>query len=165
MVQANQAAARAPEALRFGYGDHLLVWAARRITAGQDEYGAIVREFSQACGADAGEVLATLCTFLAALRGASRRDLQFGDPGSMSLTGDERQLLTLIAAVQAGSAAHFEAHLTWLTNAELREELGIAARALATALKANDLSLSPPESVGPMMCEREEASAVSPKAK
>jgi hypothetical protein len=148
--------APAAERSGFGHGEHLLVWTWRRIGVGRSNCPLILREFSHACGEDAAEVLATFCTFLQALAYASRRRLQIGHPGCLALTGDERQLLTLVAAAQVDHSAHFEAHLRWLARAELRPALAIAVRALATALTAHDLPLPLPLSVGPMMCERDD---------
>ncbi len=154
MTHMPQDTAANAEANEFGYAEHLLVWTWRRIAAGQDGCLLIAREFALACGEDAAEVYATLRTFLRALACTCRRRLRVGSPGSPSLTGDERQLLTLIAAAQAGGAAHFEAHLRWLARDTHREALAIATRALGTALLANDLRLSLPAAAGATVCER-----------
>lgn len=122
--------------------EQVLVWTWRRLAAGRSGCPVIAWEFSRWCGDDAAEVLATFCTFLAALAYVGHRQLQVGYPGYPGLTGDERQCLLLIAAAQANDAACFEAHLRWLARAELRPALAIAARALGTALKLHDLCLA-----------------------
>ncbi len=143
----------------FGYGEHLLVWSWRRIAAGRAQCPLTAREFADACGEDAGEVFLTFCTFLKALAFASRRQLTIGTPGCMAVTADERQVLTLLAAAQADVPALFEAHLRWLAKSEQRHILKIAAGALATALKVNDLHLALPAAEIPTVCERDLAVA------
>jgi hypothetical protein len=61
------------------------------------------------------------------------------------VTGDERQVLTLLAAAQAEDHALFQAHLRWLARPQQRLELQIAAYALATAPKTNRLVLPLPQ--------------------
>ncbi|MEI9985338.1 MAG: hypothetical protein WDN69_20380 [Aliidongia sp.] len=138
----------------FGYGEHLLVWSWRRIAAGRGGCPLIAREFAEICGEDAAEVVATLDTFLRALAFAGRRAFVFGPPGSLTVTADERQILELIAAAQAGRPALFEAHLQWLARPDRRPVLQITAGALATALKVNDLHLTVPEVPAPVACRR-----------
>jgi len=121
--------------------EHLLVWTWRRIVTGRGGCPLIEREFSRLCGEDAGEVLATFCTFLRAVAHASRRRLQIGYPGYPGLTNDERQLLILIATAQTGDEARFEAHLRWIARAELALALAIAIRALGTAPEVHGLRL------------------------
>lgn len=89
----------------------------------------MAHEFSDACGNDAGEVLLTFCAFLRALALASRRPLSIGSPGRLAVTADERRILILLAAAQAGTPSLFEAHLRWLARAEQSHTLKIAARA------------------------------------
>ena len=122
-------------------GEHLLVWTWRKIMTGHGGCPLIEREFSRLCGEDAGEVLATFCTFLRAVAYASRRRLQIGYPGYPGLTNDEREFLTLIATAQAGEVARLEAHLRWIARAELTFALAIAIRALARALEVHGLRL------------------------
>ena len=158
MTEAAQTTTEAATEAHFGPGEHLIVWSARRIMAqGGDDYGQLVLECVDACGSDTAEVFATVYTFLQVLRNASRNQLQFGAPGCPALTADERRLLTLVAASQTDNDAQFDAHLRWLAHADLCEEVAIATRSLATALKLNGFSLSLPASIGPMICERDAA--------
>jgi hypothetical protein len=154
MLAERVAAPAAAEARGFGYGEHLLVWSWRRIVAGRAECPLLAREFADACGEDGAEVFATFCTFLRALGFASRRRLAIGEPGSLAVTADERQMLTLVAAAQAAAPALLEAHLRWLTEPDRRHVLQIAAGALANALAANDLRVALPKLDRPQVCER-----------
>jgi hypothetical protein len=149
MVPADRITAHAGMASGLEFGEHLLVWSWRKLVIGGGDCPVLSREFSELCGEDAGEVMATFVTFLRALAYASRRRLQVGHPGSMDITGDERQLLTLVASAQAGQAVLLEAHLRWLARAELRPAVAIATRALATALAAHGLLLPLPETPAP----------------
>ena len=96
------------------------------------------------CGDDAAEVLATLYTFLRALAYAGRSRWEVGYPGYASLTVDERRMLNLIAAAQSDDTKRFETYLHALAHAALSPALGIAARALGTALNEHDLRLPLP---------------------
>lgn len=100
-------------------------------------------------GPDAAEVYVVFCAFLRALARASRRRLCVAPPGSFVLTGDERQMLTLLAAAQADDMTQFEAHLCWLTYPGARKGLGSAARLLAASLLANNLQLVLPAAARP----------------
>lgn len=143
----------------FGPGEHLLVWALRRMVKGKD-YGPLVgQEFADTCGEDGREVLATLHAFLLALIHTCRRELSIGHPGCPSLTADERQVLQLVAAAQNGKEAQFDAQLRWLATDDDRPALAMTARALAFALGHNHLTLTPPASQLPTTCEREALSA------
>ena len=139
-----------PEMFALSDSEHLLVWTWRRIAAGRGDCPLIPREFARACGEDAAEVFVTFSTFLRALGCASRRLLRVGAPGSASLTRDERQLLSVIAAAQAGDAVRGEAHLRWLARAALRHALANAANALGAALAAHGHWLPQPDPMAPV---------------
>lgn len=142
------------EVLGFGYGEHLLVWAWRRLAIGRGDCPLLVREFDAACGEDGPEVLATLAFFLQVLARASRRRLAIGPPCCLALTADERQVLTLLAAAQTDHSAVFEAHLRWLATRDARPALAIGARALATAFGVHELQLPLPPLPAPERCTR-----------
>lgn len=114
--------------------ESLIVRTYRKVLLGNKNCPTMSRDFAALYGADAGEVYMTFCTLLCALAYASRRPLKVGYPGCRGLTGDERQLLTLIAAVQAEDTVCFEAHLRWLARAELCASLAITLNAFAHAL-------------------------------
>jgi hypothetical protein len=122
-------------------GAALLVSAWRRMASGNGTGSLVTRAFAAACGDDGAEVLATFDAFLRALAWAARRRLRIGYPGAADLTIDEQQALALIAAGQAGHATCFDAHLRWLARPDAAAALGIAARALGTALAAHGYRL------------------------
>jgi hypothetical protein len=132
------------DGLGLGHAEHLVVWAWRRMVAGHGDCPVLMREFAAACGENGPEVLATLAVFLQILARASRRRLVVGPPVCLALTADERQVLTLLAAAQAGHCAAFDAHLGWLARRETRPALSIGARALANAFADHELELPLP---------------------
>jgi hypothetical protein len=145
IMQADDIAALSAEDIaEFGYGEHLLVFAWRRMDAQGTDAAVMPEEFAQACGEDAGEVFNTFCSFLKALAFAGRRGLTLGAPGCLSITADEKMVLTLIAAAQAEMPALLEAHLRWLAEPEKRHVLELATSALAAALEANGLAFTRP---------------------
>src|ERR1700744_2250725 len=107
----------------------LIVRTFRKILLGNKNCPTLARDFALAYGGDGVEVYMTFGTWLAALAYASRRPLSAGHPGCDWLTGDERQLLTLIAAAQAENEALFEANLRWLSRTDLRASLAMTANA------------------------------------
>ncbi len=129
------------EALGFGYGEHLLVWGWRRLADGRRDCPVLAREFTEAFGEDAAEVLATLAVFLRVLGRGSRKRLVVGPACCLALTADERQVLNLVAAALNGHEAAFEANLVWLVRSEFHPALGVGARALASAFALHGLSL------------------------
>jgi hypothetical protein len=144
MLQANQDTFDIETALGFGSSERLLTWAWRLIAVGRGNCPVLEREFAEACGEDAREVLATFVGFLQALVHAGRRRLVIGAPGGAEKTADERRILALIASAQADEALLFDAHLDWLARADARHILAMGARALATALSVHGLCLALP---------------------
>jgi hypothetical protein len=72
MLLANERTLGIDDVLGFGYAEHLLVWAWRRMVAGRGDCPVLMRQFAEACGED-GPVVATLAVFLQILARASRR--------------------------------------------------------------------------------------------
>jgi hypothetical protein len=138
-----------PIASAFGlsYGEQLLLWSLRRLATQGHPSPLVTREFTDACGADAAEVLTTFRAFLGVLAFGGRRRLSVGHPGCLQLTCDERRLLSLIAIAQDGDDAWLDAHLCWLVRGELKRQLALAARALAAELADHDLRLPLPGQV------------------
>ena len=129
--------------LGLTYGEHLLVWTLRRLVARRGSCPLIAHEFTEVFGEDGEEMLSILRIFLGLLGTAARRRLSFGHPGWPGVTGDEQQVLSLIAAAQAENAALLEAHLAWLARIDARRPLALATRGLAAAFAEHDLGFSP----------------------
>jgi len=144
----------AAEAGDFGETEHLLIWAWRRLAADRDSVPSLMMRFAQICGEEGPELLLTLCVFVDALTYASPRPPVLGAPGCATITADERQTLTLLAAIQADRPARLEAQLCWATLPERRSIVEIAANALVGALHANNLGIMPPARVPATQCER-----------
>ena len=125
----------------LSYGERLLIWALRRLVMRPDVCRVVIREFTGVCGEDGGEVLATMRVFIGALGYLPRRRISIAHPGSCALTADERQILALIAAAQEGEPARLEALLCWFARLDGRDQLALAAGALARAFDANGLRL------------------------
>src|SRR5260221_3309776 len=128
--------------LDLNYGEHLLVWTIRSVVVRREMCAAIVREFEEACGEDAGEVLATFRVFLNTLGQAARRSISVGHPEWFGLTGDERQILSMIRAAQHDDPTRLDALICWFARAEFQPDLAIAAQALATAFAIHGLEMS-----------------------
>lgn len=133
---------RERDVLGLNYGEHLLIWALRRLVVRPEVCRVVEREFADTCREDAGEVLATFRVFLGTLSHAARRRVCIGHPGSFGLTADERRLVSLIAAAQNDDRSRLDALTCWFARGGTQPLLAIAARALATAFAANDLWLS-----------------------
>ncbi len=149
----------AGDVLSFGYAEHLLVWSWRRIASGRACCPVMMGEFEAAFGEDGPDAFVTFCTFLKALALAGRRQFVIGAPGCLVVTADERQVLTLLAAAQAGAPPLLEAHLRWIAIPEKRHILEIATAALARALSTNALQVALPTPDVPSVCERPRAVA------
>lgn len=125
----------------FGGGDHLLIWAWRRIAFGQIKCPLLPREFNESFGDDGAEVLAMLQVFLHALDAACWSPLRIGLPGGYCVTRDEELALTLLAAAQSGNHSLFERSIMHLARPEWRHVVAIAANGLAKAFTLNGLCL------------------------
>jgi hypothetical protein len=138
LEDAARAAPAAPHSLAaLSYGEHFLIWVLRRIASGRGNCPLMAREFVDACGAAAGEARAAYGWFLEELARAGRRHLQLGIPGWPALTLDERLVLAVFAAAQAGELARLRAHLAWLFKGESSASLETAAGVVAAALARN----------------------------
>jgi hypothetical protein len=93
---------------------------------------------------DGLELIEAIATFLRALNHGSRHVLDVGHPGCPTITFDERQLLTVIAAAQADDAPLLTSHLTWLVRSDRREDVAQAVHALGRILRAQGMCLPLP---------------------
>lgn len=125
-------------------GERLLVLSLRRLATQGHPSPLVARDFTDACGADAAEVLMTFRAFLGVLAYGGRRRLSVGDPGCLRLTSDEQRLLTLVAVAQDGDDAWLDTHLCWLVRAGFRRQLALAAQTLAAELADHEVRLPLP---------------------
>jgi hypothetical protein len=135
---------REHDVLGLNYGEHLLIWAMRRLVVRPEVCRVVEREFADACRDDAAEVLGTFRVFLGTLSYTARRRICIGHPGSFGLTADERGLVGLIAAAQNDDQSRLDAVACWFARSDAQPHLAIAARALASAFAAHQLWLAAP---------------------
>ena len=90
---------------------------------------------------DGIQIVEAVATFLRALNHGSRHILGIGHPSCQTITWDERQMLTVIAAAQAGDDALLQSHLIWLVRSDRREDVAQAVQALAGVLRARGMCL------------------------
>ena len=126
----------------YDHGRRLLTSVWRKIVVGETDCPVTRRELFATCGGDAAAMHAAIVTFVSALAYAGRRRIKVGYPGCPGLSGDERQLLALLAAAQVNDRLGMEAHLRWLTRYDLRYAVVLAAEALAETLLGNGLVLA-----------------------
>lgn len=136
----------------FGGAEHLLLWACRRSAGDEPTSPALAGEFIEACGEEALDVLSALDMFVAALRQSEQRRPHFAPPGAHALTPDEQEVLTLLAALQAGPDDLVQGCLARLADAPCRLPLRMAATSLARAFAATGLHLHLADSTGRTTC-------------
>ena len=112
-------------------GERLLIEGMRLAFAGRSPQSL----FCLACGEVAGE---TACHglegFLNLLRGSARRALWLPTPATPGIVTQERAVLDLVAAIQAGHEVLVAALLAWLFPATHVEAVRVHVRLLASAL-------------------------------
>jgi hypothetical protein len=95
------------------------------------------------------ELLEAFGVFLQALGAGSRRLLAVGQPRVAGITGDEAQMLRLIAAAQTQDGALIAAHLSWLVRGPHHDTVARSARYLAETLLECGVVLPPATAVPP----------------
>jgi hypothetical protein len=125
------------------YGEHLMIWGLRRIVTGRGVDDLFLDECRHAFGADGPEAMGAVCVFLCLLGRSARRAFEIAPPGALTLTRDERRILTLLAAAQAEDGAWLEAHLRWLAAPVHRTALATATISLARLLAEHGPWVSP----------------------
>ena len=108
--------------------EQFLIWALRRMMLQRGPCPLLAREFTLLCGDEGPEALVAYHTLVRFLARNGRHRLAVGELALPRLTRDERQLLSLLAAVQASDAIRAEAHLRWLTATPMRQRIEAAAR-------------------------------------
>lgn len=116
-------------------GERLLLWGLRRCAFGCGDPRVVEAAFCDACGCEAGRLAYVgLRAFLVVLTLYGRRRLRLGPPGHAGATADERALLALFAAAEAGAAAELEARLVWLLRSDATVDAGGIAGAVGAVL-------------------------------
>lgn len=128
---------------------HLLVWTWRKLVAGEVECPLLAREYMAFADGRGLELLEAFGVFLQALGAGSRRLLAVGQPRVAGITGDEAQMLRLIAAAQTGDGALIAAHLSWLVRGAHHGTVERSARYLAETLLECGVALPPATAVPP----------------
>jgi len=128
---------------------HLLVWTWRKLVAGEVECPLLAKEYMAFAGGRGLELLEAFGVFLQALGAGSRRLLAVGQPRCAGITGDEAQMLRLIAAAQAEDGELLAAHLAWLVRGQHRDTVERSARYLAATLLECGVVLPPATAVPP----------------
>lgn len=118
----------------LAYGEHLIVWAFRAFAKGRD-CPVVRREFDHGCGARAGEAFGAMRVFVQQWAMQGRRPLVLAPPGGLILARDERTLLNLFAAAQAGDGAGFAGHFRALTGGAPNPIVERAVTLIAEAMR------------------------------
>lgn len=123
-----------------------LVVRALRLAAGPGCWPLVERMLRDACGSARDDGPAAACLFRILLQGlalGARRPLRLGFMGAPELTHDERSLLQVIAAAQAGDAALLEATAIWLARPAAAPSVARAAAGFGELLAAHGTLLTP----------------------
>ncbi len=127
-----------------------LVVRALRLAAGPGCWPLVERMFRDVCGAGRGagqgDGAAAACLFRILLQGlalGARRPLRLGFMGAPELTHDERSLLQVIAAAQAGNTALLDATAIWLARPAAASSVARAAAGFGELLAAHGTLLTP----------------------
>ncbi len=125
------------------YGEHLMVWGMRRIVTGRGVDGLFLDECRHAFSTDGEDAAGAVCVFLCLLGRSARQVFEIAPPGALTLTRDERRILTLLAAAQAEDPVLLDAHLRWVSVPGYRPALAEAAVTLGRLLAEHGHFLSP----------------------
>ncbi len=135
-------ARRKSRAADMAYTGQLLVWTWRKFVTGHADCPLVAREFHEAAGDGAENLLLSVAAFLQVLGLGCRRTLALGHPQCTGLTPDEAQILEMMGAAQSGDEALFAAHLRWLVCGPHQAAAQRAVYALVEELENNGLELS-----------------------
>ena len=135
--------------LGLNLAERTLLYGFRRMAAGADHCPATRREFAAALGPLLEDGLAAFRCFFWTLATFGRRRLAVGFPGAGTVSPDERLLLVIFAAAQAGEADRLSAHLRLLAGGADHRYLAAAATVVAKALAAAGQYLTLPAPIRP----------------
>jgi hypothetical protein len=126
--------------------ERMLICGLRRMASGGDRCPATRREFAETLGPLAEDALAAFRCFFWTLAAFGRRRLAVSFPGAGAVSRDERLLLAVFAAAQAGAADRLSAHLRFLAGGADHRFLAATATVVGKALAAagHHLTLPPP---------------------
>ena len=133
------------------YVQHFCVWALRTSVACSPTCRILIREFDRAFAGDIEEGLGAYHALIRHL-GRGRRKVSIGRPGHVELTHDERSLLAILAAAQAGDRERFLAHARFFMGHDRLDDLYAGARAFTGRLRDKGHFFSKPQ-----MAELEDA--------
>jgi hypothetical protein len=125
----------------------------RRMACSGDRCLATRREFAERLGPLAEDALAAFRCFFWTLAAFGRRRLAVGFPGAGMVSGDERLILVVFAAAQAGEADRLSAHLRLLSGGTDHRYLAAAATVVAKSLGAAGHRLTLPAPIRPAQSE------------
>ncbi len=115
------------------YVQHFCVWALRTSVACSPQCRILLREFDRAFAGRIEDGLDAYHDLIRSL-GKGRRQVRIGRPGHIELTHDERSLLALLAAAQAGDRERFQAHACFFMGHGRLDRLYDDARAFTRLL-------------------------------
>ncbi len=130
--------------------EQFALWSLRRRRACPWDAATLAEGFFCAFGiAGTEEALAAFADFCEPLSRHGRRRLSLNGCRCRALAADERCLLTLLSAAQAGERHHVEALALWLCRAAGQAALANSACRLAAAFQRRGLLLPPPAAMEP----------------
>jgi hypothetical protein len=118
----------------LGSAERTLIDGVRRMASGRDGCKLTRREFAAVFGPLTEEALAAFRCFFWTLAAFGRRRLAVRFPGSGAVSLDERLVLAVLAAAQAGEKDRLCAHLCWLVGSVDHHFLAATATVVAKAL-------------------------------
>jgi len=125
--------------------ERLLVRSIRTMVFTDNGGKAVARAFRRKLGdAAAHQALAALFSFVGLLSGNARRNLRFRLPQCRKVSADERTLVALLAALQAGRMSHARSLIGWLLPPGTQEPAFAYAASLARGFREGGLMFNGP---------------------
>jgi len=132
----------------LGRAEQLVLLSLRRRLEAPEGEGLLRTLFLLACGLSQAEgAMRGLEGLFSTLARHARRELGLHRPACPAVSADERAILGLVEALQAGRQAHAEALARWLVPVSARVQLRRYAALLGEALARSDLYLAPAKPV------------------
>jgi hypothetical protein len=135
------------DVLALSTAEQFALWSLRRRRACPWDAATLAEGFFRAFGVSGvEEALASFAALCESLSRHGRRRLSLNGCNCRALAADERSLLGLLAAAQAGERRHAEAIALWLCRPAGQAELLAAADCFAAAFQRRGLLLPAPSS-------------------